>query len=383
MRLNNVDMKKYYPLLLIIAGIMIFFILIISKPKSTPKPIEIIKPIVEVEKIYLKDMTVSVKSQGFVSPKTESQIYPEISGKIIKISNKLEDGASFKKGDILLQIDPTDYKLALKSAESNLAQAKLQLSVERAESELARKEWEKIGDGKASELTLRTPQLNRAIAVVEAAEALLQQSKRNLEKTQISAPYDGLVRKKNVDIGTVIGPGYLIASVYAIDYVEVKLPIPDRELEYIEIPLDGSRIADSKQPRVVFKGLFGGENVVWNGKIVRMEADLDMKSRMATLISRVDNPYKNKIPLKVGQYVEAEIYGKKYKNIFSVPRDFIYQQDNIIIISPDSTIEIRKINILKIENNDVLIDSGIKNGELICLTNLDVLYNGMSVNYKE
>ena len=383
MRLNNVDMKKYYPLLLIIAGIMIFFILIISKPKSTPKPIEIIKPIVEVEKIYLKDMTVSVKSQGFVSPKTESQIYPEISGKIIKISNKLEDGASFKKGDILLQIDPTDYELSLKSAESNLAQAKLQLSVERAESELARKEWEKIGDGKASELTLRTPQLNRAIAVVEAAEALLQQSKRNLEKTQISAPYDGLVRKKNVDIGTVIGPGYLIASVYAIDYVEVKLPIPDRELEYIEIPLDGSRIADSKQPRVVFKGLFGGENVVWNGKIVRMEADLDMKSRMATLISRVDNPYKNKIPLKVGQYVEAEIYGKKYKNIFSVPRDFIYQQDNIIIISPDSTIEIRKINILKIENNDVLIDSGIKNGELICLTNLDVLYNGMSVNYKE
>ena len=331
MRLNNVDMKKYYPLLLIIAGIMIFFILIMSKPKSTPKPIEIIKPIVEVEKIYLKDMTVSVKSQGFVSPKTESQIYPEISGKIIKISNKLEDGASFKKGDILLQIDPIDYKLALKSAESNLAQAKLQLSVERAESELARKEWEKIGDGKASELTLRTPQLNRAIAVVEAAEALLQQSKRNLEKTQISAPYDGLVRKKNVDIGTVIGPGYLIASVYAIDYVEVKLPIPDRELEYIEIPLDGSRIVDSKQPRDVFKGLFGGENVVWNGKIVRMEADLDMKSRMATLISRVDNPYKNKIPLKVGQYVEAEIYGKKYKNIFSLPRDFIYQQDNIII----------------------------------------------------
>ena len=383
MRLSNVDMKKYYPLLLIIAGIMIFFILIISKPKSTPKPIEIIKPIVEVEKIYLKDMIVSVKSQGFVSPKTESQIYPEISGKIIKISDKLEDGASFKKGDILLQIDPIDYKLALKSAESNLAQAKLQLSIERAESELARKEWEKIGDGKASELTLRTPQLNRAIAVVEAAEALLQQSKRNLEKTQISAPYDGLVRKKNVDIGTVIGPGYLIASVYAIDYVEVKLPIPDRELEYIEIPLDGSRIVNSKQPRVVFKGLFGGENVVWNGKIVRMEADLDMKSRMATLISRVDNPYKNKIPLKVGQYVEAEIYGKKYKNIFSVPRDFIYQQDNIIIISPDSTIEIRKINILKIENNDVLIDSGIKNGELICLTNLDVLYNGMSVNYKE
>lgn len=383
MRLNNVDMKKYYPLLLIIAGIMIFFILIISKPKSTPKPIEIIKPIVEVEKIYLEDMTVSVKSQGFVSPKTESQIYPEISGKIIKISDKLEDGASFKKGDILLQIDPIDYKLALKSAESNLAQAKLQLSVERAESELARKEWEKIGDGKASELTLRTPQLNRAIAVVEAAEALLQQSKRNLEKTQISAPYDGLVRKKNVDIGTVIGPGYLIASVYAIDYVEVKLPIPDRELEYIKIPLDGSKIADSKQPRVVFKGLFGGEDVVWEGKIVRMEADLDMKSRMATLISRVDNPYENKIPLKVGQYVEAEIYGKKYKNIFSVPRDFIYQQDNIIIISPDSTIEIRKINILKIENNDVLIDSGIKNGELICLTNLDVLYNGMSVNYKE
>ena len=192
-----------------------------------------------------------------------------------------------------------------------------------------------------------------------------------------------IVRNKNVDIGTVIGPGYLIANVYAIDYVEVKLPIPDRELKYIEIPLDGSKISVDKQPNVILKGVFGGENVIWNGKIIRMEADLDMKSRMATLIARVDYPYKRKIPLKVGQYVDAEIYGKEYKNIFSIPRDFIYEQDNIIIIAPDSTIEIRKINILKIESNNVLISSGIKNGELLCLTNLDILYNGMSVNYKE
>ena len=134
---------------------------------------------------------------------------------------------------------------------------------------------------------------------------------------------------------------------------------------------------------MILKGLFGGNNVTWSGKIVRLEADLDMKSRMATLIAQVDNPYKNKIPLKVGQYIDAEIYGKKYKNIFSVPRDFIYQQDNIIIIAPDSTIEIRKINILKTENNNILISNGVKNGELLCLTNLDILYNGMSVDYKE
>ena len=144
MKLNNIDIKKYYPILLIITGIMIFFILIISKPKPTPKPIQIVKPMVEVKEIYLGDMTVTVKSQGFISPKTESQIYPEISGKIVKIFESFEDGSSFKKGDILLQIDPIDYELALKSAESNLAQARLQLSVERAESELAKKEWKKL-----------------------------------------------------------------------------------------------------------------------------------------------------------------------------------------------------------------------------------------------
>ena len=375
------DFKKYYPILLIMAGTMIFFILLISKPKSTPEPLQIIKPMVEVEKVYLEDMTVIVQSQGFMSPETESQIYPEISGEIIDIF--IKDGTAFDKGDILLQIDPIDYELALKSAESNLAQAKLQLIIERAESELARKEWNKIGEGEASELTLRTPQLNKAIAVVEAAEALLQQSKRNLDKTQIKAPYDGIVRKKNADKGTVVVPGYLIASIYAKDYFEVKLPIPDRELAYIDIPFDGRKISANKQPNVVLRSSFGGETLVWNGKIVRMEADLDMKSRMATLVARVENPYKNKIPLTVGQYVDAEIYGKRYKNIFSVSRDLIYQQDNIIIIASDSTIEIRKINILKTENKNVLIDNGIKNGELLCLTNLDVLYNGMSVDYKE
>ena len=320
MKLSNIDFKKHYPILLIMAGIMIFFILLISKPKSTPEPLQVIKPMVEVEKIYLEDIIVRVQSHGFMSPETESQIYPEISGEIIDISFK--DGTAFEKGDILLQIDPTDYELALKSAESNLAQAQLQLSIESAESELAKKEWNKIGEGEASELTLRTPQLNKAIAVVEAAEALLQQSKRNLDKTQIKAPYDGIVRKMNVDKGTVVVPGYLIASIYAKDYFEVKLPIPDRELAYIEIPFDGRKISVNEQPNVVLRGLFGGDNVVWNGKIVRLEADLDVKSRMATLVARVDNPYKNKIPPKY-----QDVFGD---TIIELAKD----NDNIVGVTP-------------------------------------------------
>ncbi len=380
------NISKFYPVIIIIAGLVISGLMITLKPVAIPDEVKFFSPFVETERIFSNPINIIIKSQGLIIPQTESQIFSEIIGPVIYVSSNLYEGSSFKKGDILAQIDPTDYELDIKSAESILAAAKTKLSFEEAESNSAKEEWEKIGKGEPSDLTLRVPQLKQVKSEVEAAQANLERLNRNLNKTIIRAPYDGLVRKKNIDVGTIVSPGYLLASVYATDYVEVKLPVPDEELAFLDIPLDGSQIGINKQSKVRLKGSFGGKNISWEGSIVRMEAEIDSKSRMAILIGKVSDPYdllKYNIPLRVGQFVEAEIVGKKFDKIFMVPRELIKNKNQIFLVNPlDTTLDFRTVNIIRHVDDIAFIDKGLKNRDLICLTNLDIMYPGMKVQLK-
>ena len=381
---NNIS--RFYPIIIIAFGLLICILMIILKPAAKPDEVKFPDPFVEVEKILPQSINIIIKSQGSVVPHKESQIFPEIIGPVVYVSSKLYEGSSFNKGDILAKIDSKDYELDIKSAEAILAAEKTKLSFEEAESNSAREEWEKIGSGNPGDLTLRIPQLKQAQSGVEAAEANLERLKRNLDKTIIKAPYDGLVRKKNIDIGTVVSPGYLLANIYATDYVEVKLSIPDEDLAFLDIPLDGTEINVTNQAKVNLIGSFGGENIIWDGKIVRMEAEIDSKSRMAILIARISDPYnlsKYKIPLRVGQFVEAEIIGKKFNNIYTINRELIRNNNQVIIVSEmDTTLDFRSVNIIRYVDDFALINKGLDYEIPICKTNLDVMYNGMKVQLK-
>ena len=380
------SISKFYPLIIIILGVIISGLMITLRPVTSPDEVKFFHPFVKAKNIPSESINIVIQSQGSVIPYTESQIFPEIIGPVIYVSSNLYEGSSFKKGDILAKIDSKDYELDIKSAESILAAAKTKLSFEKAESASAKEEWSKIGKGKPSDLTLRIPQLQQAELEVEAAEANLERLRRNLDKTIIRAPYDGLVRKKNIDIGTVVSPGFLLASIYSTDYVEVKLPIPDEELEFLDIPLDGSEISFDNQSTVILNGSFGGNNISWNGTIVRMEAEIDPKSRMAVLIGRVSSPYdisKNKIPLRVGQFVEAQIIGKKFNQVFKLNRELIRDNNQIIIINTaDTTLSFATVDIIRYVDDMAFINGGIDDKSLVCLTNLDVMYPGMKVQLK-
>ena len=380
------NISKFYPLLIIVLGVIISSLMIALRPVTIPDEVKFVHPFVEAESLQSESINIIVKSQGTIIPYTESQIFSEIIGPVVYVSSNLYEGSSFKKGDVLAKIDSKDYELDIKSAESILAAAKTKLSFEEAESLSAKEEWEKIGEGIPSDLALRVPQLKQAQSEVEAAEANLERLKRNLDKTIIRAPYDGLVRKKNIDIGTVVSPGFLLASVYSTDFVEIKLPIPDEELKFLDIPLDGSEIVPNKQSELILKGSFGGKDVVWRGSIVRMEAEIDPKSRMAVLIGRVARPYdlvKNHIPLRVGQFVEAEIIGKKFNQVFSLGRELIRQDNQVITIDRlDTTLVFSKVNVIRYIDDIALITDGLNNMSLVCLTKLDIMYPDMKVQLK-
>ena len=376
---NKVKMSSVYPIGIISLGIIICSLLIKCSPEVKPEEVKKIIPLVEFEKIKPISKNIEIISQGSIIPRTESQLYPEIRGEVVYVSPKLDEGSSFEKGDILLRIDSRDYELDIKAAEASLDDAQTALSIALAESNFEKEQWQLSNSGVASDLRLKIPQLKKAESTVAAAEANLEKLKRNLEKTSIKAPYDGLVRKKNVDRGTVIGPGYLIANIYAIDYVEVKLPVPDQDLAFLDIPLDGSQISNNEQPQVILTGSLGGKQIVWEGNIVRMEAEIDPKSRMAILVARVSEPYKYNIPLRVGQFIEAEITGKIFDNLYVINRELIKNNQVLTINESDSSIVYKQVHVLRFVDDMAYIDSGLDGETLLCMTNLDVMYDGMKI----
>ena len=212
--------------------------MILSRSEPEARIPEVPLPLVQVIDVELRDLTLTVTSQGTVSPRTESELVPEVAGRVIEVSPSFVSGGFFEAGELLLRIDPHDYRQAVVQAGSAVAQAELRLASEQAEADVARREWEELGEGgEPPPLTLREPQLAEAEAAVAAARAALLNAERNLERTEIRAPFAGRVRQKQVDVGQFVSPGSPLGTVYAVDYAEIRLPLPDEELAFLDLPL--------------------------------------------------------------------------------------------------------------------------------------------------
>ncbi len=382
-------MKMHYRILLPIviiafAGLATYnLILFKSKPeKEERKPLA---TIVEVMRAKKRSVTFTVKSQGTVAPRTETDLIPQVSGKITSISPSLYAGGFFEEGDVLVEIDSSDYEVAFVRAESVLAKAKSSLSQEIAQSEQARKDWKNLGQGNATELVLRKPQLIDAEATVKSAQADLEKAIRDLERTRIRAPYAGMVKEKNTDIGQFVSPGIMLAKIFAINYAEVRLPIPSHELSFVDLPYNyhgkGGKKAELK---VLLSADFGGRKYIWKGLIVRTEGTVDPRSRVVYAVAQVHDPYRpaagsDRPPLQMGMFVEAEIKGKTVENAYVLPRQALRNNNHILIVDDRSTLEMRKVGVIRTETENVIIGEGIEDGENVCLTALEFVVGGMKV----
>jgi len=382
----NKKIKIILPFLIIFLGIVGAMIMIRSRPKIEQKDIAFLPPLVRLQRIELKSHQLTVKSQGTVSPRTESELVSQVKGEVIAVSPQFAAGGFFRKGDMLLAIDPRDYEFAIALLKDEVAQSKLRLAQEQGEARIAREEWEKLGGSEeANPLVLREPQLAQAKAAVEAAEAALSQANLNLERTKIKAPYDGRVRSKNVDLGEYVSPGVPLATIYAVDFAEVRLPIPDDEMAYLDCCID-FRSQNPAPPNldVDLSANYGGRTHHWSGHIIRAEGEIDALSRMVTLVARVKDPYgrgtvSDRPPLAVGLFVEAEIQGRRVDNVAIIPRSALRGTDRVLVIDADSRIHFRTVEVLKKDSEHVIISSGLTAGEKICLSPLEMVVEGMSI----
>ncbi|MCB1129109.1 MAG: efflux RND transporter periplasmic adaptor subunit, partial [Verrucomicrobiae bacterium] len=246
---------------------------------------------VDASRLVRTNYQVILRSQGIVQPRTLSTLKPEVSGRVMRVEPAFREGGFFEQGDLLLTIDTNDYQTAVVVADATLKLRESELEMEKAQHEQAVENWRLLGDGtEPSPLTLREPQLAEARAAVASARARLEQAQRDLQRTQIRAPFAGRIKRKSVDVGQVVSPGNELATIFAIDFVEVRIPLRNEQLDFIRLPeeyrgeaADGATV----HPRVVLHGRYGTRDVTWEGRIVRAEGAYDERTRELFVVAQV------------------------------------------------------------------------------------------------
>lgn len=382
-------LKVLLPIVAILVGALIAFGMIRSRPDAQTREVEPALPLIRTQRIELADRRLMVRSQGTVRPRTESNLVPEVGGRIVQVSPSFVAGGYFGRNDLLLSIDRTDYLQALVQAEAAVAQAELRLATERAEGEIATREWEELGSGEAPALTARVPQLAEATAQLRATEAQRDRAARDLERTAIRAPYAGRVRSKQVDLGQFVTPGVLLASIYSVDKAEVRLPLADDELAFVDLPLGyrGGR-REAPRPPVTLIANFGGKEHRWKGRIVRTEGEIDPLTRMVHAVAEIEDPYgqdgpSDRPPLAVGLYVEAEIEGREVPSVVELPRSSLRDESRVLVVDDEDRLRFREVSLLRMTGDTLLVSDGLEDGERVCLTPLVAVSDGMRVRTEQ
>jgi RND family efflux transporter MFP subunit len=367
----------------LVLGLGIFGTILLIQSRTPPKripPAKII-PLVRFHLAKPKEHLFRVETHGSVQPAHESSIVALVPGQVEWVSKKLEAGIQIKKNEILIKMDPSDFFTQIETAKAGIARAERRLAEEQKEAQLAIEEWKRSKEkGEPDPLLLRKPQIAEALADLNAAKNTLKQAQRNLARTKIKAPYDGIIDSRLVDLGTWVGPGTPLFRVFSTDAVEIRLPIRTDDLAWISLPGNlGKTGEQTRLPGVRLSTHFAGKIVFWKGHIVRMEGRIDPKSRMAHLIARVDQPFAKDPPLFPGLFVQASIEGRKVSQVFEVPRITVQEESFVTIIDKDNRLHRKKVEILKKNRDNVIIGSGIKGGQRLLLSFLETVVDGMRV----
>lgn len=372
--------KFLLPILVLVAGCAIAAAIIKARPRVERQPAPAQAPLVRVMEVRLADLSLDVRAQGTVEPRSEAVLVAQVGGRIERVGRKFAEGAFFRRGDILLWIEEADYRLAVAQAEAAVAQARVNLERERAEAELAVAEWAELGQGEAPPLTRREPQLAQARASLKAAEATLEQARLNLERTRVRAPYDGRVRSKQADLGQFVGPGTPLATVYSSDAAEVRVPVPREELSYLELDLGRGDFGDQGPPaRLTGSGAGGGP--AWQGRVVRADGGFDPRTRMLGLYIEVPDPFARGgggAVLPMGTFVDAVIQGRRAEGVAVLPRAALRDGDRVLV-AVGERLRFRPVEVLRKQGEEVVIAGGLEAGELVCVSNLETVVDGMRV----
>lgn len=352
-------------------------------PQTEPQYQGVLVKYIEAQ---LKTRSSIIRGNGTVKPRFETQLSSQVPGKITWVNPDFVAGGSFNKGEVLLRIEPDDYELAVKQAEAVVSSAEFGLAVEKANSEVARSEWQAMkkaniqlstgSDNSNSEpdaLVLREPQLRQANANLESAQAALEKAKLALKRTEIIAPFNCLLRMKMADPGQYVNPGQTVAVVYSIDIAEIQVGVPITELLQMKIP--------GASAKVVIR--LNGRTFTWKGVVQRTLGTIDERERLAQVVVQVKNPLKKRsaedIELNIGSFVEVEIEGKNFDSVIPLPYQCLRSNSEIWIIDEDDRLSLKEVTVDRKTNLEIWISSGLEPGEKVIYTSVSGAAQGMKL----
>ncbi len=367
------------PIAILTAGILIFMAFSSMKKPPEEKAEVDNTPIVAVEKIHVSSINLTVNSYGIVKPKYETELVAQISGEVVELAEVFVRGGFVEKNQLLARIDPNDYQAALIEAEATMASARAALEKERAQGQVAEREWKRITDTSPTELSLRKPQLAQELARVKSAQASVLRAKRNLERTEIRAPYDAMIESRMVGLGSFVSTGSKVGKLLGTDIAEIRLPIADNQLQFLA--------EQGKNSQVNLIGSYAGKSVIWSAKIARSEGVVDNKSRMSYLVAEVKDPYGlNKVsneseikPIRFGSYVTAEILGVSLESAAVLPR-YLVDNSRVAILDADSKLQYVEITVARQEGSNVIVTNGLHEGDQLIVSALDYPIDGMKLS---
>lgn len=312
---------------------VVAFILVLSlepQKEISTKEKEEKRRIISVESIMPADNIARIKLLGEAVPEWQATIKSKVEGVITYVSSNFRVGARVKKGEVLLEVENSQYVSYLADAEVRLSNAKNALLIEENEAEEAKENWRRSGiEGQPkSSLVFRAPQLEIAKNEVKAAEALLKKAKFDLEQTKINAPFDGSIVERNASLGESIFPGEMIALMYSDEKILVRVDVNEAQWKLLPQKLDNIDV----------KLLNPESETTWNAKVARIGNWLMTESRLRPIIVEVKNSDIKK-PLLAGTFLNVELFGKNIENSFLVNESALTKGGYIWYVNQDSVLQ--------------------------------------------
>ena len=381
-------MKKFVPVLLVLGAIMLAILMSALKPE----PLKAEEPeaalAVKTQILNRTEVTLSVESQGTVRPRTRTTLISEVSGTVLEVSDYFIVGGSFDAGDMLMRLDPTDHEVALQRAKAQLISANALLELEKARAVQAKKEWEMTGrpEADAPILALRKPYLAEAEANILQAKAQLKQAELKLQRATIRAPYAGMVSLKSVDVGQYVTTGSRLGETFAIDFVEVRLPLTEKDLSQMEaMSFQNSDAVNT----VALSGSANGNPASWSALLVRSEGVVNELNRSQYVVARISNPYKlnqtltaSTPPLLVGTFVTAKLKGKTLDNVFKVPRSALLQGSKVAVVNDMQRLQINSVNVVFSDEDYYYVSTGLKKDAEVIVSAIGTPIEGQKLEVK-
>jgi len=407
--MNKSKLKPFLTGLGILAAGVIGFV-VLSSLRAEPPKVESpnVSPLVLTVQPEVREGNLMVEGNGTVRPIREVNLMAVVPGRVTAISAALKTGGVFRQGEVLVQIDPSDYENAVTMAEAEVTQRRVDLLRAQEEVNIAREEWTlaqqrtgqqtPISDSALGSLALREPQLKLADAALKSAEARLADAQARLARTRVVAPFNGRIRSKNVDIGQFVVAGQSVGMAYSTDAVEIVVPFPSDQVALI----DGLWTQERGSLRIpaVVHTVFGGQTYSWDGYVDRTEGMIDAGTRTVNVVVRVDQPYQirneGRPPLMVGMFTSVGVQGKKMERYLSIPREALRENQTVWVVENDR-ISIRRVEVIQEVEDEVYVQAGktirsvqgaedqvlapdgIESNERLVVSKLEVVTEGMNV----